>query len=68
MEYIALLEAHAQLSARYVRVFLGIVIEMRSYMYLDANGKNFIVTNVMLYLRYVRAIKPEQLFPISVDL
>lgn len=35
VEYIALLKTHAQLSARYVRIFLGIVIEMRSYMYLD---------------------------------
>lgn len=69
VEYITFLKAYAQLSARYVWVFLGIVIEMRSYMYLDANkNKSFMVTNVMLYLCCVRAIKPEQLFPISVDL
>lgn len=35
MEYVALLKTHAQFSAWYVRVFLGIVIEMRSYMYLE---------------------------------
>jgi len=48
VKYIAFLKTHTQLSARYVRVFLGIVIKVRSYMYLDANGKSFIVTNVML--------------------
>lgn len=35
VKHIAFLEAHAQLSARYVRIFLRIVIEVRSYMNLN---------------------------------
>lgn len=43
VKHVTLLEAHAQFSARYVRVLLGIVIEMRSYVYLDADKKRLVI-------------------------
>jgi hypothetical protein len=39
MKHVALLEAHAQFSAWYVRVFFGIIVEICSYVYLDTDNE-----------------------------
>jgi len=43
MKHVALLEAHAQFPARYVRVLLGIVVEIRSYVYLNTDNEADII-------------------------
>lgn len=73
VKHVALLKAHAQLPARYVRIFLGVVVEMRSYMYLcGRNDVSFTITNLPasgLHFVFAHAEELERLYrSISVDL
>jgi len=58
MKHVALLEAHAQFSARYVRVLLGIVVEIRSYVYLNTDNEADII---LFHICIVSIIKLSEL-------